>query len=46
MIKLGDGNIFKRPWGLQNPVSYSMDTKISAPLCHERAQVSTVLYLR
>jgi len=31
MVKYKDGNIFKWPWGIQNPVSYSVDTKISAP---------------
>ena len=31
MVKLKDGNIFKRPWSIQNPVSHSMDTEISAP---------------
>ena len=31
MVKLKDGDIFKWPWGLQDPVSYSMDTEISAP---------------
>lgn len=37
MVKLRDGDIFKWPWSIQNRVSYSVDTEISAPLCHERA---------
>jgi len=31
MVKLKDGDIFKWAWGIQNPISYSMDTEISAP---------------
>ena len=30
MIKYKDGDILKWPWSIQNPVSYSMDTEISA----------------
>ena len=31
MVKYRYGDIFKRPWSIQDTISYCMDTKISAP---------------